>query len=90
MDNEFIVGDVVKSCSGHDKERLFIVVSIDKNGYLAIIDGRYREKINPKRKNPRHLIKVAHDDKIVEAIKSPIVTNKEIYNMIKVYNTIKE
>ena len=37
MDTEFMVGDVVKSLSGHDKNRLFVVLSIDKNGYLAII-----------------------------------------------------
>ena len=44
MEENFMVGDVVKSLSGHDQNRLFIVVGIDKNGYLAIIDGRYREK----------------------------------------------
>ena len=44
MDTNVIVGDIVKSISGHDQNRLFIVVGIDKNGYIAIIDGRYREK----------------------------------------------
>lgn len=77
------------SLSGHDKNRPFIVVSIDKSGYLAIIDGRYREKSKPKLKNPKHLMKVGHDDNIIDKINSPISTNTEIYKMIKVYK-VKE
>ena len=89
MENEFNIGDIVVSLSGHDKNRPFIVVSIDKSGYLAIIDGRYREKFKPKLKNPKHLMKVGHDDNIIEKINSPISTNTEIYKMIKVYK-VKE
>ncbi len=85
MDNKFIIGDIVKSLLGHDKDNLFIVVSIDKNGYLAIIDGRYRPKERVKTKNPKHLMKVAHDDEILAKVNSPIVTNREIYNAIKRY-----
>ncbi|MBO5954737.1 MAG: hypothetical protein J6Q13_02065 [Clostridia bacterium] len=89
METNFNVGDVVQSIGGHDQNRLFIVVDIDKNGFIAIIDGRYREKTNPKLKNPKHLIKVAHDDFIIEKIKSPLSTNAEIHKLIKAYK-IKE
>ena len=89
MDNELVIGDIVVSQSGHDKNRPFIVVGIDKCGYLAIIDGRYREKNRPKLKNPKHLIKVGHDDEIINKINSPISTDTEIYKMIKVYK-VKE
>lgn len=89
MDTEFMIGDIVKSVSGHDKNRLFIVVSIDKNGYLAIIDGRYRKKDNPKIKNPKHLMKVANDLSIIDNINSKLSTDTEIYKKIKVYQ-IKE
>lgn len=85
MDNEFLVGDIVKSLSGHDKNRLFVVTGIDKNGYLAIIDGRYRTMDKPKSKNPKHLIKVGHDDEIIKKVNSSLSTNTEIYKMIKVY-----
>ena len=85
MDIEFSVGDIVKSLSGHDKNRLFIVTSIDKNGYLVIIDGKYRTMDKPKSKNPKHLIKVGHDDEIIKKVNSSIATNAEIYKMIKVY-----
>ena len=90
METNFVIGDVVKSISGHDQNRLFIVVGIDKNGYIAIIDGRYRDKSKPKLKNPKHLIKVAHDEIILNKVSSPIVTNAEIYKLIKAYKNIKE
>ena len=86
MDNLFLVGDIVKSLSGHDKNKLFLVVSIDKNGYLAIIDGRTRLKIKPKLKNPKHLERVAHDENILNKYNSPLTTNTEIYKLINKYN----
>ncbi len=89
MENELVVGDIVISRLGHDKNRPFIVVGIDKSGYLSIIDGKYRDKSKPKLKNSKHLIKVGHDDKILEKIASPIATNTEIYKMIRVYK-VKE
>ena len=89
MDTNFEIGDVVESLHGHDQNRLFIIVGIDKNGYIAIIDGRYREKAKPKLKNPKHLQIVAHDDNLFEKVNSPIVTNAEIYKLIKAYK-IKE
>lgn len=89
METNFKVGDIVESLYGHDQNRLFIVVGIDKNGYLAIIDGRYREKIKPKLKNPKHLKVVAHDENLLKKVGSPIVTNAEIYKLIKAYK-VKE
>lgn len=86
MDEEFVKGDIVLSKSGHDKNRPFIVIDIDKSGYFAIIDGKYRIRSNPKLKNPKHLLKIGHDDKILEKIASKIVTEAEIYKMIKKYN----
>ena len=89
METSFKVGDIVESLYGHDQNRLFIVVGIDKNGYLAIIDGKYRKRGNSKTKNPKHLKKVAHDENILEKVNSNVATDTEIYKLIKVYN-IKE
>ena len=90
MESELKIGDVVISNHGHDKNRLFIVVEVDKNGYIAIIDGRYRPKTKPKRKNPKHLEYVAHDDSIIDKINSKQSTDAEIHKMIKAYREIKE
>ena len=85
MDNSFELGDVVKSLSGHDKNQLFVIVSIDKDGYFVIIDGDLRPRNKPKRKNPKHLLKIAHDENILNKINSSIATDAEICKMIKAY-----
>lgn len=85
MEPSFAVGDVVISTHGHDKNNIFLVVSIDKSQYLAIIDGKARKKNNPKRKNPKHLQFVTHDDGLIEKFNSPIVTDTEMYNLLKKY-----
>lgn len=90
MDSIISVGDIVISLSGHDKNQPFIVTSIDKNGYCAIIDGRNRTKDKPKNKNPKHLKIVAHSEEILSKVQSSLSTNAEIYKMIKVYREIKE
>ncbi len=74
MDTNFQVGDIVKSLSGHDKNHLFLVVSIDNFGFLDIIDGRYRKIDSPKRKNPKHIEKVAHDENLISRLQ-PHQTN---------------
>ena len=90
MEQDFVEGDIVVSTNGHDKDRPFVIVSIDKNRYPVIIDGRYRIKSKPKNKNPKHLKKVAHDDEILHKINSPIVTDAEIYKLIKAHFKVKE
>ena len=90
MEENLVVGDVVISNFGHDQNHLFIVISIDKNGFLYIIDGKYRKKDSPKKKNPKHLTKLANDLNILNKVNSPLSTNAEIYKMIKVYKNVKE
>ena len=86
MDNNFEIGDIVMSKSGHDKNKVFVLVSIDKNGYFDIIDGDLRPRNKPKKKNPKHLIKIAHDEEILNKVNSKLATDAEIYKMIKAYN----
>lgn len=47
---------VVKSLSGHDKDRFYLVVRTDET-HVFIADGKRRKLQCPKRKNPRHLQK---------------------------------
>ena len=89
METNFVVGDIVQSISGHDQNRLFIVVGIDKNGFLAIIDGRYREKSKPKLKNPIHLSYIGSAPEIIERLNTPI-TNHELNKLIEKFNAMEE
>ena len=50
------LGSVVKSTAGHDKNRFYAVVKIEKN-YIWIADGKERKLAKPKRKNPKHIAK---------------------------------
>lgn len=47
-------GRVVKSLSGHDKDKYYVVVRIGE-GLCWIADGKRRKLCSPKKKNPRHL-----------------------------------
>lgn len=47
-------GMVVRSLSGHDKGKCYIVVSVKEN-YAFLCDGKTKLLKNPKRKNCKHL-----------------------------------
>ena len=88
MEHSFALGDIVKPTSGHNKNRTFLVVAIDKKNYIAIIDGRSRKKDNPKLKNPKHVEFIDHSDELLKKFNTPTVTDTEIYNQLKKF--IKE
>lgn len=51
-------GAVVKSVSGRDKKRIFLVVGVTEDGIksrLLVADGRLRQIADLKTKNPRHV-----------------------------------
>lgn len=47
-------GDVVISVSGHDKERLYVVVG-EEGEFLLLCDGKRKLLNCPKKKNRKHL-----------------------------------
>lgn len=47
-------GCVVRSVAGHDKDRFYVVLDVEK-GAASIADGRVRMLAKPKRKNIRHV-----------------------------------
>lgn len=47
-------GNIVKATAGRDKDRFFVVLSVD-SGYAAIADGKTRRVQSPKRKSLKHL-----------------------------------
>jgi len=53
-----VVGRIVRSMAGHDKESFYLVVRAE-NGFAWIADGRRRKLCSPKRKNVHHLQKTA-------------------------------
>ena len=53
---EFCKGDLVVCTSGREKDRLMCVAEFDGK-YVYVCDGKERKLGNPKRKNPKHVIK---------------------------------
>ena len=51
---EIVKGCVVKSISGRDAQRFYLVVKIE-DGFVWIADGKVRPLERPKLKNPKHL-----------------------------------
>ena len=53
---EFCRGDLVVCTAGREKEKLMCVTEFDGK-YVYVCDGKERKLNNPKRKNPKHIIK---------------------------------
>ena len=49
-----MVGKVVFSKAGRDKEKAMVIIAETEN-YLLVCDGKERRLEAPKRKNPKHL-----------------------------------
>ena len=53
---EFRKGELVICNAGREKDRLMCVVESDEK-YVYVCDGKERLLNNPKRKNPKHIVK---------------------------------
>ena len=47
-------GSIVKSMAGHDKDRFYVVVSLEGD-FAYIADGKVRKLESPKKKRLKHL-----------------------------------
>ncbi|MDH7479204.1 MAG: KOW domain-containing RNA-binding protein [Syntrophomonadaceae bacterium] len=51
---EYQVGDLVRSLTGRDRLKYYLVWSVG-DSRLELVDGQTRRIENPKRKNPKHV-----------------------------------
>lgn len=79
MNNDFLLGQYVKSKAGRDKDRIFIVIDIVDDKYVLIADGDLRKIENPKKKKIMHLNKIKT---VSEDIKIKIETDKKVTNLM--------
>ena len=73
----FKVGDVVRSKSGHDAKRYYVIIALLNERYVLLADGKVRCLDHPKQKNVRHitLIEEASDS-------NKYVNDKSIQNKL--------
>ena len=78
-------GDLVVSTAGRDKEKSFLVISVnDKIAY--VVDGRERKTVNPKKKNVKHLEKFSNVSiiELAEKIKNGVpIGNERVYRIVR-------
>ena len=82
-----MIGVIVRSLSGRDRRRLYVVVALDTDKERAYIsDGRLRSVERPKAKNPRHLEFVCESREAEELIREGKLTNRSLRKLLSNYN----
>ena len=76
-------GDIVASRSGHDADRLYVVIATEPERVL-LCDGKRRRLHCPKRKNLRHVEKRGGTN-LAERLQSGAATDKEIRTTIAIF-----
>ncbi len=74
---DIVVGQLVKSKSGRDMMRLFLVYEVVDNEHVLLVDGKLRKLEKPKLKKIKHLI-VYHT--IVEDFQKKVEENSKLTN----------
>lgn len=77
MNDNNLIGKLVHSKSGRDKDRCFIIVGIIDDNYVYISDGDLRKIEKPKKKKIKHLV---FDNIVAEEIRELIIDEKMISN----------
>ena len=84
-------GQLVRSLSGRDKGRYYLVLAEAEDGFVWLADGRRRPVATPKRKNVRHLqpvSRIAADPK--QGAAGAAATNEEVRAAILEMLKVKE
>lgn len=71
------IGSVVLSMQGRDKGNYFLVVSVDKRGFVYLADGGMRKLASPKKKNVRH---VSDSGVRLTVIAEKLVRGKKVFD----------
>lgn len=75
LDKNSLIGRVVYSKAGRDKDKNYVVVGILNEDFVYIADGNLRKIEKPKKKKLKHLI---FTEKIAEDIRNMILTGQKI------------
>ena len=71
------VGSVVLSKQGRDKGLYFVVISVDKKGFVYLADGVMRKLSSPKKKNAKH---ISHSGVTLNSIAEKLLSNKKVFD----------
>ena len=74
---DICVGSVVLSKQGRDKGLYFVVTSVDKKGFVYLVDGGMRKLASPKKKNAKH---VSNSGTVLNSIAEKLLSNKKVFD----------
>jgi ribosomal protein L14E/L6E/L27E len=77
LENNDLIGRVVYSKAGRDKDANFVIVGILNESFVYIADGKLRKIEKPKKKKLRHLI---FTETLSEEIRILLLTGKKVNN----------
>ena len=92
LQNNDLIGKVVLSIAGRDKDHLYVIVDVLKNDYVLLSNGNTKTVQMPKRKSLKHLRVLNNvDDEIKESIISKDRgTDLKIKRFLKLKGIVKE
>lgn len=92
MQNNDLIGKVVLSKAGRDKEHLYVVVRQIDNNYVLLVNGDTKLINMPKKKKIKHLsILEDVDDELILSIQScNKSTDLKIKRFLKIRGIVKE
>lgn len=77
QDEEDLLGRVVVSKAGRDKDRAFLVVGSALSGHILLADGCLRRLERPKKKKLKH---VRVEPAAAEGIKTKLLEGKQVFD----------
>lgn len=92
LQNNDLIGKVVLSKAGRDKDHLYVVIDVLNDKYVLLSDGNTKTVQMPKRKSLKHLRVLNNvDDEIKESIISKDRgTDLKIKRFLKLKGIVKE
>ncbi len=82
-----MIGMLVKSKAGHDKDSIYIVIKEDER-FVYLTDGKLKSVEHPKKKSIKHvqpIKKIKSDELETKLLQQMPIRNEEIKRFLKLY-----
>lgn len=83
-----VIGGICQSTQGRDKDRYYLIRSVNPDGTVGVVDGNIRKLAAPKKKNLKHLRLLPEKAESIAAkfADGRQVFDSEVYSALKAYN----
>ncbi|MDE5722149.1 MAG: KOW domain-containing RNA-binding protein [Clostridia bacterium] len=81
-------GGICQSLQGRDKDRYYIIKTLNPDGTVGVVDGNFKKLAEPKKKNLKHLRLLPDTAESIAAkfAEGSLVFDTEVYSALKSYN----